>query len=71
MEIFKDSLLGKNWKNTNSKKTSHTNIFKIQSKMALGITNIMAFSKSSGNRDRDLNFGNWAHALITFYDGQG
>ena len=34
------------WKNTNLRKTIDKNLFKIQLKMAYGIANIMAVSKS-------------------------
>ena len=36
---------GKNWENSNLKKISHKNLFKTQLEMALGLTNIIAFSK--------------------------
>ena len=41
-----DSKMENEWKNSNLKKTSYKNLFKIQLKIAYGITNIMAFSKS-------------------------
>ena len=41
-----DSKMEKEWKNSNLKKTSHKNLFKIQLKMAFGMTNIIAFTKS-------------------------
>ena len=40
-----DSKMEKEWKSSNLKKTRHRNLFKIQLKMAFGITNIKAISK--------------------------
>ena len=34
MEIYMDSKMENEWKNSNLKKTSHKNLFKIQLKMA-------------------------------------
>ena len=41
-----DSKMENEWKNSNLKKTSHKNLFKIQLKMAQDIENIMAVSNS-------------------------
>ena len=43
--MIMDNEMEKTSKNSNFKKTSHKNLFKIHLKMAFGMKNIMAFSK--------------------------